>query len=44
MGFAPEEIEHLDLGIWAGVGQGVRIETRGADPAGLRRRYRRPPR
>ncbi len=43
MGFEPEEIEHLSLGIWAGVGQGVHIETRGADPATLRRRYQRPP-
>ncbi|WP_376790011.1 DUF362 domain-containing protein [Thermoflexus sp.] len=43
MGFDPEEIEHLALGIWAGIGQGVHIEVRGASIESLRRRYRRPP-
>ncbi|SNB64282.1 DUF362 domain-containing protein [Thermoflexus hugenholtzii] len=43
MGFDPEEIEHLHWGIWAGIGQGVRIEVRGAPLEALRRRYQRPP-
>jgi len=36
-------IEHLHWGIWAGVGQGVHIEVRGASLEALRRRYQRPP-
>jgi uncharacterized protein (DUF362 family) len=36
-------IEHLHWGIWAGVGQGVHIEVRGAALEALRRRYQRPP-
>ncbi|GBD08645.1 hypothetical protein HRbin22_00886 [Candidatus Thermoflexus japonica] len=43
MGFDPEEIEHLALGIWAGIGQGVHIDMRGGALEALRRRYRRPP-
>ncbi|MCS6964770.1 DUF362 domain-containing protein [Thermoflexus sp.] len=43
MGFEPEEIEHLSLGMWAGIGQGIRIETRGASMEALRRRYQPPP-
>ncbi len=43
MGFSPEAIDHLRLAIWAGVGQGTRIETGGAAPEALRRSYQPAP-
>lgn len=43
MGFGAEEIEHLAIGTWAGLGQGFHIEVRGAPLEALRRRYQRPP-
>lgn len=43
MGFALEEIEHLALGAWAGVGQAAQIELRGVDRARFQRAYQRPP-
>ena len=43
MGFALEEIAHLSVASWAGIGQTARIETRGADFSGLMRIYQRPP-
>lgn len=43
MGFQPRDIEHLAWGLWAGVGQGSRVELRGASPDNLRRTYEPPP-
>jgi uncharacterized protein (DUF362 family) len=43
MGFEIEEVEHLALGAWAGVGQAAQIEVRGAVPEDLKRQYERPP-
>jgi len=43
MGFATSDIPHLDAAIWAGVGQGMRIETRGLPEADLQRSYQPPP-
>jgi uncharacterized protein (DUF362 family) len=43
MGFNLDEIEHLSLAAWAGVGQATRIETRGASPEEMKRQYERPP-
>lgn len=43
MGFAIEEIDYLALAAATGLAQPQKIETRGADPAALRRVYARPP-
>jgi len=43
MGYALEEVYHLFLADWAGVGQGKKIETRGAIVDSMRRSYARPP-
>jgi uncharacterized protein (DUF362 family) len=41
MGIAPEEVDHLRLADWAGVGQVAEIEVHGARPESLLRAYRR---
>ena len=43
MGFELEEIEHLSLGAWAGVGQAANIEVRGVEAEKMMRKYQRPP-
>ncbi len=43
MGFALDEIAYLSLAGATGIGSTENIEVRGADPAGLRRTYERPP-
>jgi hypothetical protein len=43
MGFKVEEIEHLALGTWAGVGQATNIEVRGVEAKKMMRKYQRPP-
>ena len=43
MGFAIEEIPHLRLAQLTGIGQGSRVETRGAAIEEMRRIYQRPP-
>ncbi|MCX7670897.1 MAG: DUF362 domain-containing protein [Anaerolineae bacterium] len=43
MGFAVDEVRHLAVARWAGVGQTERMELRGAPADPLRRIYRRPP-
>jgi uncharacterized protein (DUF362 family) len=43
MGFSPDDVDHLNLGKWAGVGQVEAIEVRGAEPEDLQRQYERAP-
>lgn len=43
MGFTLSEIPHLDVAVWAGMGQGLRIQTRGVPLEELQRRYQPPP-
>jgi len=43
MGFETWSVEYLNLAIWAGVGQGTRINLRGSSPEPLRRTYQPPP-
>lgn len=43
MGYALEEVYHLFLADWAGVGQARKIETRGATINSMHRSYARPP-
>ena len=43
LGFEVEEIEHLALGAWAGVGQAANIEVRGVEEGIMQRKYQRPP-
>ena len=43
MGMNPDEIEHLFLANWAGVGQGKRIITRGISPDSITIPYQEPP-
>ncbi len=43
MGVRPREVEHLAWGLWAGVGQGARVELRGTPPDALQRSYAPPP-
>jgi uncharacterized protein (DUF362 family) len=43
MGYELEEVDHLFLAAWAGVGQAKEIEVRGANRDALKRTYARPP-
>jgi len=43
MGFSQDEVSHLFMANWAGVGQGREIETVGDSWDGMRRSYERPP-
>ena len=43
MGYSLDDVDHLYLGKWAGVGQAENIEVRGVDPASLERAYKRAP-
>jgi uncharacterized protein (DUF362 family) len=43
MGFDYEDIPHLSIAAWAGLWKSAHIETVGADPASLTRKYQPPP-
>ncbi|MBN2147678.1 MAG: DUF362 domain-containing protein [Anaerolineales bacterium] len=43
MGFQIQNIPHLDAAVWAGVGQGMRIERQGEDWDAFQRQYQPPP-
>jgi uncharacterized protein (DUF362 family) len=43
MGFEVDQVSHLSLAAWAGIGQAGRIETRGVPPEQLQRNYQPPP-
>jgi uncharacterized protein (DUF362 family) len=41
MGFDLKDIPYLSLADWTGIGKALNVETRGAAPERLQRRYRR---
>jgi len=45
MGFAPDQVQHLDFMAWAGLGLAgiASLDLRGAKPSELRRDYSAPP-